>query len=181
MVKRSANLARQMLASELPGRWQHVAATARQAARLAAAAGFGPLAQTSAWLHDIGYAADLVQTGFHPIDGARFLRREGWEEDVVCLVAYHSCAVVEADARGLGEVLRSEFRDEPSDARDVLWAADATTGPTGELFTVEQRVAEVLARYGADHQVSRCMLIIQPELQAAVDRVSARWATSQPR
>ena len=31
----------------------------------------------AAWLHDIGYAPELVETGFHPLDGARYLRREG--------------------------------------------------------------------------------------------------------
>ena len=149
-------------------------ATALQAGALATSAAVGRLAEASAWLHDVGYAGDLVRTGFHPIDGARFLRRAGWPEEVVCLVANHSCATVEADARGLGEVLRSEFPDEPSAARDVLWAADATTGPNGERFTVEQRVAEVLSRYGPDHVVSRCMLIIQPELQAALDRAVGR-------
>jgi len=34
------------------------------------------------WLHDIGYAPALVATGFHPLDGARFLEsvglRVGW-------------------------------------------------------------------------------------------------------
>ncbi|WP_406239339.1 hypothetical protein [Nocardia sp. NBC_01009] len=29
---------------------------------------------TAAWLHDIGYAPDIARIGFHPVDGAEFLR-----------------------------------------------------------------------------------------------------------
>ena len=28
----------------------------------------------AAWLHDVGYAPSLVETGLHALDGARFLR-----------------------------------------------------------------------------------------------------------
>jgi hypothetical protein len=41
----------------------------------------------AAWLHDIGYAPELAVTGFHPLDGARFLRRAGADGQVVSLVA----------------------------------------------------------------------------------------------
>jgi hypothetical protein len=53
------------------------------------------------WLHDIGYAPELAGTGCHPLDGARYLRRIGVDEQVVSLVAYHSCARIEAEVRGL--------------------------------------------------------------------------------
>jgi len=39
--------------------------------------------RAAAWLHDIGYAAGLVDTGCHPIDGARHLRRLDAPNDVV--------------------------------------------------------------------------------------------------
>jgi len=29
----------------------------------------------AAWLHDVGYAPSLRATGFHPVDGAAFVRR----------------------------------------------------------------------------------------------------------
>jgi hypothetical protein len=85
-------------------------------------------------------------------------------------VAHHSCADVEAAARGVATELLAEFPDEPSARRDALWAADATTGPAGQRFSVAERADEVVARYGADHLVSKCMRRIEPELQSAFDR-----------
>ncbi len=43
----------------------------------------------SAWLHDIGYGSQLRDSGFHPLDGAVYLRREGWPAPVCDLVAHH--------------------------------------------------------------------------------------------
>jgi predicted hydrolase (HD superfamily) len=63
----------------------------------------------AAWLHDIGYASELARTGFHPLAGARYLRRVGINGQVVNLVAYHSCAQIEADLRCLSAALSAEF------------------------------------------------------------------------
>jgi aminoglycoside phosphotransferase (APT) family kinase protein len=38
---------------------------------------------TAAWLHDVGYAPAVVATGLHPLDGARYLRNEGWPEELI--------------------------------------------------------------------------------------------------
>jgi HD superfamily phosphodiesterase len=46
----------------------------------------------AAWLDDIGYAAGLRDTGFHPLDGARHLRTIGWPPAICNLVAHHSGA-----------------------------------------------------------------------------------------
>jgi len=53
----------------------------------------------AAYLHDIGYARELVTTGFHPLDGARWLRGQGYER-LACLVAHHSGARFEAQVKG---------------------------------------------------------------------------------
>lgn len=42
----------------------------------------------AAWLHDIGYAPSVRQTGFHPLDGAMFARSAGFGELVASLVAF---------------------------------------------------------------------------------------------
>lgn len=165
-------LAERHLAIALPQRWRHSQAVAAAAAEYAANAGLSPdTVVAAAWLHDVGYAPDLADTGFHPVDGARYLRREGWPEEVVNLVAHHSCSRVEAGLRGLTAAL-AEFKDISGPHRDVLWASDATTGPDGARLDVEDRISEVVERYGRDSLVARCMLLIAPELRAAVTRVT---------
>src|SRR3954453_18745910 len=88
-------IARTLLESPLPRRWAHVQGVARQARSLAPVLGDdADLLEGAAWLHDIGYSPGLVVTGFHPLDGARYLRDEHSADSVLCaLVAYHSCAV----------------------------------------------------------------------------------------
>ena len=100
----------------------------------------------AAWLHDIGHAPDLVQTGFHPLDGARFLRRAGVDGPVVSLVAYHSCARVEADVRGLGAELAAEFTPAGPLLTDALLYCDMTIGPDGDYVRPADRLAEIRGR-----------------------------------
>ena len=69
------DMARNLLADILPRRWAHtkgVAATARQLTSILS--GNAGVLVAAAWLHDIGYSPALAVTGFHPLDGARFLR-----------------------------------------------------------------------------------------------------------
>jgi hypothetical protein len=174
-VETARLIAQTHLAEALPIRWKHVQAVGQRASELAAQLGLpdDPLV-CAAWLHDVGYSPLLADCGFHPIDGARFLRRDGWPDELCNLVAHHSCAVVEAGRRGLGDVLNSEFVDRPGAERDALWTADATTGPDGRSLTVEQRVAEVVERYGPGSLVADCMLAIAPELAAASSRTMER-------
>lgn len=168
-------LARSRLADPLPRRWHHVQAVAATAEQLAAVLDCDRrLLVSAAWLHDLGYATTVARSGFHPLDGARFLREAGWPEEVCGLVAYHTCARVEAGQRGLGAQLAAEFIDVPGAERDALWTADATTGPDGQRFTLDERVSEVVERYGPRHLVSRCMLTITPHLAGAVARTATR-------
>ena len=68
------------------------------------------LLEAAAWLHDIGYLPDLARTGLHGLDGARYLRDVQHADPMLCrLVAHHSCAVIEAEERGLADLLRREF------------------------------------------------------------------------
>ncbi|WP_199733552.1 HD domain-containing protein [Micromonospora sp. BL4] len=53
----------------------------------------------AAWLHDVGYAPGITASGLHALDGASCLRRQGFEERVTNLVAYHSYAVRGGGAR----------------------------------------------------------------------------------
>ncbi|MFD9893805.1 HD domain-containing protein [Amycolatopsis sp. NPDC059027] len=167
--------ARLQLAESLPLRWAHVRGVGRRA--LVASHLFdqseSEVLVGAALLHDIGYSSRLAKTRFHPLDGARYLKGAGIMDRLVNLVARHSCSVKEAGLRGLTREV-AEFPDESSPLRDALWWADMTTTPHGALTTVEQRIAEIEARYGPDDLVTRAIQLAAPELVGAVERTEHR-------
>jgi len=67
------------LIAPLSDRWMHVQAVAGEARRLATvlSAEESDLLVAAAFLHDVGYAPSLNRLGFHPVDGAWFLRAQG--------------------------------------------------------------------------------------------------------
>lgn len=80
------------LANALPRRWSHVQSVADGAERIAGIAdGDAELLVTAAVLHDVGYAPDVATTGFHPLDGARYLAELGASHRLCCLVAALLC------------------------------------------------------------------------------------------
>ncbi len=108
-----------------------------------------------------------------PVDGAVFVRDEGFPAVVVSLVAYHTGAVFEARERGLLDAL-AEFTAPPSLLLDVLTCADLTTGPQGSPVRAEDRVTEILSRYPRwGDPVHRAIERAAPSLLAAAARVSA--------
>ncbi|GAB3577800.1 hypothetical protein GCM10027445_44070 [Amycolatopsis endophytica] len=163
--------AKRLLERELPRRWAHTRGVASTAARIAPLL---PLADrqiliASAWLHDIGYAEDLIDTGFHQLDGARFLRREGIPVRVCALVAHHAGAAAVAELRGLAPQL-AEFDDERSAVRDALWYSDMTTSPDGDPVVFADRMREIRSRRGPDDPVVRALDVNGDERAAAVRR-----------
>jgi putative nucleotidyltransferase with HDIG domain len=130
----------------------------------------------AAWLHDIGYVRDLAMTGFHPLDGARWLRAQGFDPRVTDLVAHHSCALIEADERGLADQLGAEFPNEESVTADALWYCDMTTGPDGQDFDVLDRLDEIRSRYGPDHVVTRFIQRAGSTIVESVRRTEGRLA-----
>jgi hypothetical protein len=175
-VEDAAFLAETWLARALPRRWQHVQSMAQRAAWAGDRLSLPDELVTSAWLHDIGYAPELAVTGFHPIDGARFLRRAGADGQVVGLVAYHSCAQIEADIRGLASALAAEFAPADPVLADVLLWCDMTTGPDGDHVRPADRLAEIRRRYGPGHQVTQFADLAAPEILAAAGRVETMLA-----
>jgi hypothetical protein len=116
-------------------------------------------------------------TGLHALDGARYLRDSQHADSVLCrLVAHHSCAIVEADERGLAEVLGLEFKPAPQELSSVLTYCDMTTSLDGELVPVEQRLAEIHRRYGPGHLVSRSIQHATLMILRAVEQVEERAA-----
>src|SRR5690348_5857742 len=179
-VDEAAELARTKLAEALPRRWRHVRSVARRARWVAKELALPDDLVTAAWLHDIGYAPELVETGFHPLDGARYLRRVGVDGQVVGLVAYHSCAQIEAEVRGLGAELASEFSPADSLLTDGLLYCDMTTGPDGRYVRPADRLVEIRGRYGPDHEVTRFVARAASEILATCARVEQMLPT-QPR
>jgi hypothetical protein len=170
------DVAEDRLAEALPRRWAHVKGVADRSAELAAHLPDGDLLVATAVLHDIGYAPSIASTGFHPLDGARYLRTLRAPERLCALVARHSSAIEEARFRELNMDLE-EFPDEDSAVRDALWWADMTTTPNGQRTTLPERLEEIWTRYGPDHIVSRAIRRATPELEAAVSRTN--WRLSQ--
>ncbi|MFD5105030.1 HD domain-containing protein [Streptomyces cinereoruber] len=179
----ATKLAATELSTTLPRRWAHTQGVADRATEIGQVLGENAgLLVAAATLHDVGYAPRLAATGFHPLDGARFLRDEhGADKRLTRLVANHSFALLEAEERGLREELAGEFPllEEPL-LVDSLVYCDMTTTPDGDRTTAEERVAEILGRYGDDSVVGRFIRRAAPEIFAAVGRVEAALA-AQPR
>jgi len=125
----------------------------------------------AAYAHDVGYAPALARTGFHALDGARFLRSAGWER-VACLVAHHSGAHAEAEERGLLDALEL-FPEERSLVADVLTYCDLTTAPDGSAISAPERLSDVATRFGDDHPVGHAVRRSREELLTLVNRVAA--------
>ena len=169
------------LLGPLGARWEHSRAVATKAAEIADRLGLADrdVLVASAYLHDIGYAPVLALSSFHPLDGGRHLQELG-EERLAVLVANHGGAAEEALLRDLAGAM-AEFRREDSDVARVLDYCDLTVGPAGEAMTSEERLADVEARYGADHAVAKGLRLAWPRLMEEVAWVEAHLAATQPR
>ena len=175
VVADARDLAGTLLADN-PERWLHTAGVARRAEELAAAVDPGDdpqLLLAAAWLHDIGYATAALDTGFHPLDGGRYLRRHQWDDRLAALVAHHSGARFVADERGLGPALAA-FPNESSGLADALTYADQTVGPYGHRLTLDQRLDDMLRRHGPRSPNARAYHRRAPYLRAVAARVETR-------
>jgi len=159
---------------DMGDRWLHVQAVGHEAEQLAQRGYDVPdVVIMSAWLHDVGYANTVAGTGFHPLDGAEWLRQQAAPEGLVALVAYHSGAQFEAEERGLaGELARFPAPDR--DQLDVLTFIDMSTSPSGERVAVNERLSEILMRYPDEHPVHRAVSRSRGYLAESADRAARR-------
>ena len=168
------------LLADLPDRWRHTQEVAVHAwwTAVGLPAREQQLLVAAAYLHDVGYAPELVDTGFHPLDGARHLLRLG-QPALAALVAHHSGAAVEARLRGL-EAELAAFPPPDGPVADALTYSDLTTGPHGETVDPGVRLAEVVARHGPASVVGRARTQARVDLFAAVVRTLRRVARNRP-
>lgn len=181
LTKWAYPLAESLLAEPLPRRWAHSQGVAERARTIAPILGAdADLMEAAAILHDIGYAPDLAKTGFHPLDGARYLREvANADERVACLVAHHSCAWMEAEARGLHAELEGEFPREHPHLADALCYCDMNTTPDGTPTNPVDRVNEIAGRYGPDSLIGTFIRRAEPEILASTARVVERLAAAK--
>jgi hypothetical protein len=177
VVEAAADLARYILREDSE-RLEHSSGVAEQAKLLTVAVqdDEAPLLVAAAWLHDIGYAPGLKQTGFHPLDGAQHLRATGWPELVCGLVAHHSGSRFVAQARGLDNALADfDYREDP--LSDALTTADQTIGPYGQPMTVSERIDDMLSRHGEHSPNAQAHPRRGPYLFQAAHRTASRLET----
>jgi putative nucleotidyltransferase with HDIG domain len=172
------DLARRLLAEPLPRRWAHSQGVGRKAESIAHIVGADAEVLTcAAWLHDIGYAPDLVKSGSHALDGARYLRDAVHAGGRLCrLVANHSYAIIEARNRGLANELSAEFPVVDGLVADALVYCDMTTSPGGDPVDVKERLSEILARYGPDDIVSGSITEARPGILQSARRVTDAYS-----
>jgi hypothetical protein len=168
-------LARRLLAESLPTRWAHTQGVGRAAEAVAHIVGDdSSLLICAAWLHDIGYSPEILTVGFHPLDGARYLRDIERADGRLCrLVANHTYSLVEARRRSLATMLTSEFPNEGGFLTDVLTYCDMTTSPNGASVDVDERLGEILTRYGESDVVAQSIQESRPEIMRSIKAVVA--------
>ena len=173
-AERARDLARRLLAEPLPQRWTHTRGVGHKAESVAHLVGDDAEALVcAAWLHDVGYAPSVIASGMHQLDGARYLRDVAGFDGMVCrLVAHHSFAVIEARNRGLAGQLVGEFPAVEDLVSDALTYADMTTSPDGDPVDVEQRLTEILARYGNGDLVAESIREASPRISRSVRTVT---------
>jgi predicted hydrolase (HD superfamily) len=178
-VSWAQQLAGELLAEALPRRWAHSQGVGRKAESIAPIAGDdADLLACAAWLHDIGYAPKLVDTGLHALDGARYLRDVEHADPRLCaLVAHHSCAHIEARNRDLEAELVAEFEPVGGLLTDALTYCDMTTTPVGESTNVDARLAEILSRYGPGDVVTESITEAAPHIKGSVQRIEQLLGT----
>ena len=102
--------------------------------------------ELAAVLHDIGRAIDPLDVEPHGLVGAQFLDDLGLH-DVAPLVAHHSGALLEAEARGMRHLDRWAPADPELHA--LLDYADRTVNGRGQMVSLDGRRLELVERFGA--------------------------------
>ena len=163
----SAELAGQLL-TPLGNRWFHTQGVVRTAEHVGQAFDNEDreMLIAAAYVHDIGYAPQIQQTGFHPLDGANYLLSLN-QTRLASLVAYHSEAQFEAKLRNLLSNL-SDIPREHSAIADALTYCDMHTNPNGQCISFEERIDDILQRYPKGHIVNQAIRQAIPSYEQVI-------------
>ena len=123
------------------------------------------MAYCAALLHDVGYVPDLRVSGFHPKDGADFLRSRGFG-DLAELIEGHGCSPEEAALLGHPAVTPA-----PHLIAKLITYWDMRVKQGGAIVTYSERLQDILFRYGESSVVGRANLAAQSRLEAIAREV----------
>lgn len=112
----------------------------------------------AALLHDIGYAPCAKSTGFHPSDGYDFLKAQGFD-DLAEVIIGHSCSPEEAEEKELKPIKPSEDL-----VAKLITYWDMQVKQGGVVVSYEERLAEIIARYGEHSAIGRANLRARPRI-----------------
>jgi putative nucleotidyltransferase with HDIG domain len=133
----------------------------------------------AAYLHDVGYSKQLNQYNFHPLDGAVFAQQAGFPKPVIAAVLFHSEAIetVRENRNDLLPIysLNQKLLDEQDRLFiDLVTYCDVQTSPKGEKVSLDERVQDVVERYGENHPVSQMMIFCKPKYKETIERIN-QW------
>ena len=133
--------------------------------------------ERAALLHDIGYLpaiGDYLReythhspTGWHPIDGAQFLRARG-EGRLASLIEGHGNSLEVAQLKQLP--LNTISRDL---AADIITFCDCQTDPSGNRVSYESRLEEIRIRKGPDSLAFRAHEQASERIRSIISRIEA--------
>lgn len=131
-----------------------------------------------AYIHDIGHSEKLVKTGFHPLDGGLFCKKEKYSKDIIAAVMFHS---------GAYEDVRRNFPDleyayleykyyltkKAKLYIELITYCDLHRSLTGKSITFREKLQEVFAIYGEDHNRSLTLKSKKTAFLQLINRVEA--------
>lgn len=178
-------LVRKLLADQ-PGRIDHLLGVMHLARRISAEMELPPAESEAlilaAFFHDIGRAAALRVTSFHPLDGAIFLAHQGAPDSAVQAVLLHRFARDHAaDHPAAASFYGSLVETNRCLTTDLLNFCDLRISHEGRPVTLPERINSILARCGSNHSRPRRILDEIPfyqRLQTQILKLMAQKASS---
>ncbi|MBA4603287.1 HD domain-containing protein [Thermoactinomyces mirandus] len=130
----------------------------------------------AAYLHDIGYSDRLNKHHFHPLDGAIFAQQMNFPKPVIAAVLFHSGAYESVKETRNDLFPTYSLNDDLLDKTDHLFIdlvtyCDLHTSPLGKEIPFEERIQDIVDRYGEHHEVSQSMIKNMTNFKKTIQRV----------